>query len=261
MTQAQTGSDNGGRLKGKVALVTGGARGIGRGVADAFMREGASVAIIDLKQERVDKAVAEMTADGGTALGLSGNVADRAVLEQACEETLKTLGGFDILVSNAMWARYQPLSELTQENLDGMVDVGFKAVIWGMQIAERIMGERGGGCVINISSVAAARSLPNSMVYSGIKAGINGLTRSGAVDLGPKGIRVNAIGPGTTLTEGVTRNVSEEAMAHRISRTPMGRLGEVSDLGNAAVFLASDEASWVNGVVLYVDGGTTAAHL
>ncbi len=160
-----------------------------------------------------------------------------------------------------MWARYQPLSELSEENLDGMLDVGFKAVVWGMQIAEAIMAPRGGGVVINISSVAASRSLPNSMVYSGIKAGVSGLTRSGAVDLGPKGIRVNAIAPGTTLTEGVTRNVSEEAMQHRISRTPLNRLGDPGDMGDAAVYLASDESGWVNGITLYVDGGITAAFL
>jgi NAD(P)-dependent dehydrogenase (short-subunit alcohol dehydrogenase family) len=130
-----------------------------------------------------------------------------------------------------------------------------------MQIAEQIMAPRGGGVVINISSVAAARSLPDSMVYSGIKAGVSGLTRSGAVDLGRKGIRVNAIAPGTTLTDGVARNLSEEAMKHRLSRVPLGRLGQVSDMGAAAVYLASDESSWVNGITLYVDGGITAAFL
>lgn len=250
-----------GRMKDRAVLVTGGARGIGRGMAEAFLREGAQVAIIDLSKARVERAVEDLSMAGGTVLGLSGSIAVRAVLENACEKTLETFGRFDVLVSNAMWARYQPLSELTEENLDGMIDVGFKSVIWGMQIAERIMEPRGGGVVINVSSVAAARSLPNSMVYSGIKAGVSGLTRSGAVDLGPKGIRVNAIGPGTTLTDGVVQNVSDEALSHRVSRTPLGRLGEVSDMGDAAVFLASDESGWVNGVTLYVDGGTTSAHL
>jgi NAD(P)-dependent dehydrogenase (short-subunit alcohol dehydrogenase family) len=249
------------RLEGRVALVTGGARGIGRGIAEAFLAEGAIVGIVDLKQERVDTAVAELTANGGVAVGESGDVSDRAVLARCCDNLLARFGRFDILVSNAMWARYQPLSELTPENLDGMVNVGFKSVVWGMQIAERIMAPRGGGVVINISSVAASRSLPDSMVYSGIKAGVSGLTRSGAVDLGPKGIRVNAIAPGTTLTDGVARNLSEDAMQHRLSRVPLRRLGQVSDMGAAAVYLASDESGWVNGITLYVDGGITAAHL
>jgi NAD(P)-dependent dehydrogenase (short-subunit alcohol dehydrogenase family) len=250
-----------GRLKDRVALITGSARGIGRGIAQAFVAEGAAVGIIDLKQERVDAAVAALESGGGKAIGLAGNVADRKVLSNACHAVLAKYGRFDILVSNAMWARYQPLSELTPENLDGMVDVGFKSVVWGMQIAEEIMAPRGGGVVINISSVAASRSLPDSMVYSGIKAGVSGLTRSGAVDLGPKGIRVNAIAPGTTLTDGVARNLSAETMAQRLSRVPLGRLGRVDDMGAAAVYLASDESGWVNGVTLYVDGGITAAFL
>jgi NAD(P)-dependent dehydrogenase (short-subunit alcohol dehydrogenase family) len=249
-----------GRLAGKVALVTGGARGIGRGIAEAFVDEGAIVGIIDLKKERVDQAVTELSADGGQAFGFAGSVADRTILRNACIETEKRHGRFDILVNNAMWARYQPLSELTEETLEGMLAVGFKAVVWGMQVAEELMAAKG-GTVINISSVAASRSLPNSMIYTGVKAGVSGLTRSGAVDLGPKGIRVNAIAPGTTLTDGVVRNVNAEGLDHRISRTPMGRLGKVSDMGLAAVFLAGDESGWVNGITLYVDGGITAAHL
>jgi NAD(P)-dependent dehydrogenase (short-subunit alcohol dehydrogenase family) len=249
------------RLAGRVALITGGARGIGRGIAEAFIAEGAIVGIIDLKKERVDNAVAALSSAGGTAVGEAGDVADRAVLARAADGLLEKFGRFDILVNNAMWARYQPLSELTAENLDGMVNVGFKSVVWGMQIAERIMAPRGGGVVVNLSSVAASRSLPDSMVYSGIKAGVSGLTRSGAVDLGPKGIRVNAIAPGTTLTDGVARNLSDDAMKHRLSRVPLGRLGQVGDMGSAAVFLASDESAWINGVTLFVDGGITAAFL
>ena len=244
-----------------MALITGGARGIGRGIAEAFIAEGATVAIIDLKQERVDTAVAALTANGGVAIGEAGDVSDRGVLERVAGRLVDEFGRFDILVNNAMWARYQPLSELTAENLDGMLNVGFKSVVWGMQIAERIMAPRGGGAIVNISSVAASRSLPNSMVYSGIKAGVSGLTRSGAVDLGPKGIRVNAIAPGTTLTDGVARNLTDEAMQHRLSRVPLGRLGQVSDMGAAAVFLAGDESGWINGVTLYVDGGITASFL
>jgi meso-butanediol dehydrogenase / (S,S)-butanediol dehydrogenase / diacetyl reductase len=250
-----------GRLKGRVALITGGARGIGRAIAEAYAAEGAIAGIVDLKQERVDAAVADLKAQGGEAWGVGGDVSRRETLDKAANAILEKYGRFDILVSNAMWARYQPLAELTEENLNGMIAVGFSAVVWGMQIAEAIMAPRGGGAVINIASVASSRSLPNSMVYSGIKAGVVGLTRSGAVDLGPKNIRVNAIGPGTTLTEGVVRNVSAEAMDHRLSRTPLKRLGRPSDIADAAVFLASDESAWINGHVLYVDGGITAAFL
>jgi 3-oxoacyl-[acyl-carrier protein] reductase len=250
-----------GRLKGRVALITGAARGIGRAIAEAYLAEGAIVGIIDLKQARVDAAVAELKALGGEVWGVGGDVSKRETLDQAAKMLLETYGRFDILVSNAMWARYQPLAELDEETLAGMVGTGFNAVVWGMQIAEALMAPRGGGAVINIASVASSRSLPNSMVYSGVKAGVVGLTRSGAVDLGPKNIRVNAIAPGTTLTDGVTRNVSAEAMEHRLSRTPLKRLGQPSDMGNAAIFLASDESAWVNGHVLYVDGGITAAFL
>ncbi len=250
-----------GRLKGRVALITGGARGIGRAIAEAYVAEGAIVGIVDLKRERVDSAVEALRAFGGQASGITGDVSKRETLERAARMLLDSHGRFDILVSNAMWARYQPLAEVTEENLNGMLGVGFSAVVWGMQIAEAIMAPRGGGVIINIASVAAARSLPDSMVYSGIKAGVTGLTRSGAVDLGPKNIRVNAIAPGTTLTDGVVRNVSNAAMEHRLSRTPLGRLGRPADMADAAVFLASDESAWVSGQVLYVDGGITAAFL
>jgi 3-oxoacyl-[acyl-carrier protein] reductase len=257
-TPARTGL---GRLQGRVALVTGGARGIGRAIAEAYIAEGAVVGIVDLKQGRVDSAVTALRALGGQACGTAGDVSKRETLDRAARMLLDDYGRFDILVSNAMWARYQPLAEVTEENLSGMLGVGFNAVVWGMQIAEAIMAPRGGGVIINIASVAAARSLPDSLVYSGIKAGVTGLTRSGAVDLGPKNIRVNAIAPGTTLTDGVVRNVSSEAMEHRLSRTPLRRLGRPADMAGAAVFLASDESAWVNGHVLYVDGGITAAFL
>src|SRR5580693_9150061 len=154
------------RLKGRVALVTGGARGIGRAIAEAYVAEGAIVGVIDLKQERVEAAVAELKALGGDACGFAGDVSKRETLDAAARTLLETYGGFDILVSNAMWARYQPLAELTEETLAGMVAVGFNAVVWGMQIAEALMGPRGGGAVINIASVASSRSLPNSLVYS-----------------------------------------------------------------------------------------------
>src|SRR5205085_2632197 len=132
LTPSSQTSRSPGRLDGRVALITGGARGIGRGIAEAFIAEGASVGIVDLKQERVDTALADLVAGGGKAIGEAGDVSDRAVLARCCNNIVDKFGRFDILVNNAMWARYQPLSELTPENLDGMVNVGFKSVVWGM---------------------------------------------------------------------------------------------------------------------------------
>ena len=245
------------RLEGKVALVTGGARGIGRGIAFAMAAEGASVGVLDLREDLAQGTVEEIRASGGAAMSFGGDVAQRETFANAVNALQQAYGRFDILVNNAIWVRYGAISAITPEMLARMVGTGFNSVVWGIQVGSEAMNE--GGSIINISSAAAFVGVPEAMVYAGVKSGVLGLTRSSAVELGPRGIRVNAVCPGSVPTEGMKINVDPEMMATRIARTPLGRLGEAEDIASAVMFLASSESSWVTGTSMLVDGGATHA--
>ncbi len=249
------------RLKGKVALVTGGAQGIGRAICEMFVAEGAAVGVLDIKGENAERTAQALRDAGGQAHAYAGNVAERATFEAAVGDLEKTYGRFDIIVNNAIWVRYGPIADITPEMLTRMTATGFHSVVWGIQVGAAAMARSGGGAVVNIASAAAFLGTPQGMVYCGVKAGVLGLTRSASVDLGKQNIRVNAVCPGTVLTEGVRINVNAEMEAKRRARTPMNRLGEVEDIANAATFLASDESSFITGESLLVDGGVTHAFL
>jgi 3-oxoacyl-[acyl-carrier protein] reductase len=247
------------RLTGRVALVTGGGRGLGRAISEAFAREGAAVGILDLKAEVAEPAAEAIRAAGGKAVAITGNVAKRQDLFDAMAKLKSAFGPVDILVNNAMWNRYGPLEEQTEEMIGRMIDVGFKGVVWGYQAVLEDMTAAGGGAIINIGSPSSVLAMKNGIMYSAIKAAVSGLTRSGAAEFGPRNIRVNAIAPGSTPTEGANMVVSEDAWERRRQRVPLGRLGAPEDIANAAVFLASDEASFITGDILFVDGGITYA--
>ncbi len=247
------------RLEGKVALITGGARGIGRSIADAMAAEGAIVGVLDLREDLAQAAADEIKATGARAMAFGGNVAERDTFVKAVTAMKQAHGRFDIIVNNAIWVRYGPIADITPEMLNRMVGTGFNSVVWGIQVGAEAMTE--GGSIINIASAAAFLGVPEAMVYGGVKAGVLGLTRSSAVDLGPRGIRVNAVCPGSVLTEGMQNNVTPEKIAVRAQRTPLRRLGEVQDIANAAMFLATSDSSWVTGTSILVDGGVTHALL
>ncbi|MES2509744.1 MAG: SDR family oxidoreductase [Pseudomonadota bacterium] len=247
------------RLEGKVALITGGARGIGRSIADAMAAEGAIVGVLDLREDLAQAAADEIKATGAQAMAFGGNVAERDTFVNAVGAMKKAHGRFDIIVNNAIWVRYGPIADITPEMLNRMVGTGFNSVVWGIQVGAEAMTE--GGSIINIASAAAFLGVPEAMVYGGVKAGVLGLTRSSAVDLGPRGIRVNAVCPGSVLTEGMQNNVTPEKIAVRAQRTPLRRLGEVEDIAKAAMFLATSDSSWVTGTSVLVDGGVTHALL
>lgn len=247
------------RLTGRVALVTGGGRGLGRAISEAFAREGAAVGILDLKAEVAEPAAEAIRAAGGKAIAITGNVAKRQDVFDAVAKLKAEFGPVDILVNNAMWNRYGPLEEQTEEMIGRMTDVGFKGVVWGYQAVLEDMTAAGGGAIINIGSPSSVLAMKNGIMYSAIKAAVSGLTRSGAAEFGPRNIRVNAIAPGSTPTEGANLVVSEEAWERRRQRVPLGRLGSPEDIANAAVFLASDESSFITGDILFVDGGITYA--
>jgi len=248
-------------LSGRAAFISGAGHGIGRATARAMARLGATVGINDLKPEFVAEAVAEIRALGGQAIGLPCDVSTREGMREAVAQFTRDAGRLDIMVNNAAWVRYQPLAEITPEVMDRMVEIGFKSVIWGIQAAAEAMDPERGGSIINVASIAAFKSPMRSVVYSGIKAGVLGITRASAADLGARNIRVNAVAPGAVPTEGTAKHRNAELDARRIARTPLGRLGTVEDIADAICFLAGDSSRFFNADVLRLDGGASETSL
>ena len=246
-----------GSLAGRVALVSGAGNGIGQAIALRFAREGAIVGVNDLKPEFTAKTVAMIRDAGGIAEDLPGDASQRDIVRANVLGLAARHGRFDIIVNNAAWVRYGDIASITEKTYERMTAIGFGGVLWGIQAAAEAMTN--GGSIINIASSAAFLGMPGALVYCGIKAGVTGLTRSSAAELGPKGIRVNAIAPGSTKTEQVMAMLSEEKVALRVARTPLRRMGEPADIADMAQFLASDASSFVSGSVMLVDGGITHA--
>lgn len=249
------------QLHDRVALITGASRGLGRAIAETFAQQGASVVIADLKQHWAQAVVDDIERKGGRAMAFGADVADRDAVIAMIDAVKARFGRIDVLVNNAMWNRYEPIDAIRPDTLARMLGVGFGAIVWTVQAAAPLMREHGGGSIINIASVSAQLGIPNAMLYCGVKAGVIGLTRSAAVELGSQHIRVNAISPSTIATEGVRAMLPEDVFDARIARTPLRRLGETGDIASAALFLASDASSFITGQVLTVDGGLANAFL
>jgi 3-oxoacyl-[acyl-carrier protein] reductase len=248
-------------LLGRVALITGAGAGIGRETALQMAARGAIVCVNDLKEELVASVVEAIEARGGQAFGIAVNIASREGIREAIQRAYQPGKRFDILVNNAAWVRYQAIPEIMPETVDRMLDVGFKSVIWSLQEAVAVMDPERGGSIVNVASVAALRSAANSVVYSGIKSAILGVTRAAAAELGARNIRVNAVCPSAVPTEGTQRNRNAERDANRIARTPLGRLGTVEDIARSICFLASDDAGFITAQALTVDGGITVTNI
>lgn len=244
------------RLEGKSALVTGGAKGIGAAIVQRFVAEGANVAFVD-----ADEPAGRALQAGERTLFVPGDVTRRGLPAEAVSAAVARFGRLDILVNNAGVTHAAPFLELDEADFDRVLAVNLRSYFtMGQAAARQIASQGSGGVIINMSSVNAVLAIPDQVPYVVSKGAVNQLTRVMALSLAAHGIRVNAIGPGTIATE-LARNAvmaSDEARRRLLSRTPMRRLGEPHEVAAVATFLASDDASYMTGQVVYPDGGRLA---
>ncbi|MDE7205318.1 MAG: SDR family oxidoreductase [Lachnospiraceae bacterium] len=246
-------------LKGKVAIVTGGTRGIGFEVVRKYLANGAKVVLFGSRQESVDHALQKLKEENSSweVDGKYPKLTDAAEVEQAILAVKEKFGRIDILVNNAGISQNTPLYNYTAEEFDKVIDLNVKAVFYVILPTAKIMKEQGGGCIINTSSMVSISGQPAGVGYPASKFAVNGITISLARELGKDNIRVNAVAPGVTRTDMVA--ALPEATVKAISaRIPLGRAGEPEEVANAFLYLASDMASYVTGEILSVDGASKA---
>jgi len=244
------------RLNNKVALITGAAQGIGLATALKFAQEGAHVVICDIKQASVDAAVDAANALGVRAQGFVVDVTQRDMVDAVVADTLAEFGAIDILVNNAGITQDARLQKMTLEQFDRVIDVNLRGVFHCTQAVADAMVANGSGVILNASSVVGIYGNFGQTNYAASKFGVIGFTKTWARELGPKGIRVNAVAPGFIATP-ILDTIPEKILASMKSQVPLARLGSPEEVANVYAFLASDEASYVNGAVLEVSGGMT----
>ncbi|MCZ8321986.1 MAG: SDR family oxidoreductase [Novosphingobium sp.] len=238
------------RLAGKRAVITGAAQGIGKAIAERFSAEGAALLLADIDGPKVAKVAATL---GQRTLVV--DVSRKAEVEALIGQALAQLGGLDILVNNAGITHAASLDELAEDDFDRVIATNLKSALWGTQAAARVMAP--GSTIINMSSVNAVLAIPNQIPYAVSKSALKQLTNVTALALAAKGIRVNAIGPGSIETEMLAGILAEDDAARDriLSRTPLGRCGTPEEVAGVALFLASDDSSYLTGQTIYPDGG------
>jgi len=246
------------RLKNKVALVTGGASGFGAAIARLFVDEGAKVVILDLNGE----GAARVAANTGGAVAVAGDVSKRGDIDKAVATAVETFGRLDIVVNNAGWSfRNKPIMDVTEDEFDRVFAVNVKSIYHMTNATVPLMRKQGGGCIINIGSTGGIRPRPGLTWYNGSKGAVNLLSSAMAAELAPDKIRVNCVAPvmGETALLETFMGVSDtpENRAKFIATIPLGRMSQPEDIAKACVYLASDDADFITGVVLPVDGGRT----
>jgi 3-oxoacyl-[acyl-carrier protein] reductase len=248
---------NNGKLNGKVAVVTGASKGIGAGIAKQLAAEGATVVVNYASSKTdADKVVDEITKGGGKAIAAQADVAKKADIERLFATTKKNFGRLDILVNNAGVYRFEPLEAVTEDEFHRQFNTNVLGLILAIQEAAKHFGPEGGS-VINISSLASSATPPMSVVYSATKGAVDAITGVLANELGPKGVRVNAINPGPVVTEGFDAGgfAGSDFEKQTTARTPLGRIAQPNDIAPAAVFLASSDSKWITGETLRIAGG------
>ena len=247
------------RLTGKVAIVTGASKGIGASIAKHLAAEGAAVVVNYASSKAgADRVVGEITGNGGKAVAIQADLSKEADVRRLFAEAKKALGALDILVNNAGIYEFAPLEEVTAGHFHKLFDLNVLGLILASQEALKHLRSGGkGSSIINISSVVATATPPSTVVYSATKAAVDAVTTGLAKELGPRGVRVNAINPGMVETEGLrAAGVPESDLRKQVeAQTPLGRIGQPADIAPAAVFLASDDSAWITGETFYIAGG------
>ncbi len=243
------------RLKNKIAIITGGSRGIGFATVEKFLAEGATVILTASTQANADRAVARLMElyPEAQISGISPDLSDLQAVQDAFRGVVEKYGRIDILVNNAGISESTPLLQYSEETFDKVMDLNVKGVFTTARAAAEQMAQQGSGVILNTSSMVSISGQPSGFAYPASKFAVNGLTLSLARELGPKGIRVNAVAPGITETD-MMKAVPKEVIEPMIARIPLRRLGQPEDVANAFAFLASEDASYITGVVLSVDG-------
>ena len=244
------------RLAGKVSLITGAAQGIGLATAIKFAQEGAIVIVCDVKQSAVDAAVAQCQNTGAQAVGYVVDVTQRDMVDATVKAVLDQFGRIDVLVNNAGITQDARLQKMTLEQFDRVIDVNLRGVFHCAQAVSDAMVAQGSGVILNASSVVGIYGNFGQTNYAATKFGVIGFTKTWSRELGPKGIRVNAVAPGFIATP-ILATMPEKVIEDMVHRVPLKRLGKPEDIANVYAFLASDEAAYINGAVLEVSGGMT----
>ncbi|ANU13575.1 3-oxoacyl-[acyl-carrier protein] reductase [Planococcus halocryophilus Or1] len=243
------------KLAGKTAIITGGSRGIGAEIARKFAADGAKVVVnYSGSQEKAEAVVADIEANGGTAIAVKANVADAESVKAMVDETMKTFGSVDILVNNAGITRDNLMMRMKDDEWDDVININLKGVFICTKAVTRQMMKQRSGRIVNIASIVGVMGNAGQANYVAAKAGVIGLTKTTARELASRGITANAVAPGFITTD-MTGKLSEDVQKAMMGQIPLGRFGAPEDVAKAALFLASDDASYMTGQTLHLDGG------